>query len=100
MNWFPYSDSALFANTVGSLVLLAIVLLLRFILVQAVKYWLSTPSVELRVAIEMHDPKRINLLLRIPVPARQKGALEQAILRRFLSTFYQANARTPAENLK
>lgn len=56
------------------------------------KYWLSTPSVEPRVAIEMQDPSRINLLLRIPVPARQKGALEQAILHRFLSAFHKENS--------
>jgi small-conductance mechanosensitive channel len=63
------------------------------------KYWLSTPSVEPRVAIEIQDPRRINLLLRIPVPVRQKGPVEQAILRRFLSAFYQTNAQMPAENL-
>lgn len=59
------------------------------------KYWLATPSVEPRVSIEIQDPKRISLLLRIPVPVRQKGPLEQAILRRFLSEFYQANSERP-----
>jgi small-conductance mechanosensitive channel len=64
------------------------------------KYWFSTPSVEPRVAVEIQDPKRINLLLRIPIPVRQKGPLEQAILRRFLSAFYHANAPTPVEKLQ
>jgi small-conductance mechanosensitive channel len=64
------------------------------------KYWLATPSVEPRVSIEIQDPKRISLLLRIPIPVRQKGPIEQAILRRFLAEFYQAEARPQQENPK
>ena len=41
---------------------------------------LYTPSVEPRVTIQFADPERVNLVVRIPVPARKKGRIEQAIL--------------------
>lgn len=49
------------------------------------KEWIDTPSVLPRVSLEVPEPGRINLLLRIPTPGRRKGRLEQAILRRFLT---------------
>jgi len=43
-------------------------------------------SVEPRVSIHLPDPERVNLMLRFPVPARRKGRVEQAILRRYITT--------------
>ncbi|MEW5978144.1 MAG: mechanosensitive ion channel family protein [Acidobacteriota bacterium] len=48
---------------------------------------LDTPTVEPRVTLHIPEAGKINLLLRIPTPARRKGRLEQAILRRFLTTY-------------
>ncbi|HKW85506.1 MAG TPA: mechanosensitive ion channel domain-containing protein, partial [Nitrospiraceae bacterium] len=50
--------------------------------------WLDAPSVEPRVTIQLPEPGRVNLLLRIPSPAQRTSRVEQAILRRFLSAFY------------
>jgi small-conductance mechanosensitive channel len=50
--------------------------------------WLDAPSVDPRVTIQLPEPGRINLLLRIPSPAHRTSRVEQAILRRFLSVFY------------
>ena len=50
----------------------------------AAEHGLSTPSVLPRVSIQIPEPDKIDLLLRIPTPAREKGRAEQAILRRFL----------------
>jgi hypothetical protein len=49
------------------------------------RHGLDSPTVAPRVTLQMPEPGRINLLLRIPVPSRRKGRLEQAILRRYLS---------------
>jgi small-conductance mechanosensitive channel len=51
------------------------------------KLWLDAPSVEPRVTIQLPEPGRINLLLRVPCPTQFPSRLEQAILRRFLSEF-------------
>jgi len=51
------------------------------------KAWLDAPSVEPRVSIHLPEPGRVDLLLRIPSPAHRVSRVEQAILRRFLSTF-------------
>ena len=45
---------------------------------------LESPKTDPRVSVRVPEPKRIDLLLRVPVPARRKGRVEQAILRRFL----------------
>ncbi len=45
---------------------------------------LEPPSVEPRISYHFPEPNRVNLILRLPVPARRKGRIEQAILRRFL----------------
>lgn len=44
---------------------------------------LYTPSVDPRVTIQLPEPDRVNLMLRVPVPARRKGRIEQEILRRY-----------------
>ena len=46
---------------------------------------LDSPTVAPRVTLQIPEPGKINLLLRIPTPSRRKGRLEQAILRRYLS---------------
>jgi small-conductance mechanosensitive channel len=45
---------------------------------------LDSPSVEPRVTIDIPEPGKITLLLRVPGPGRRRGPLEQAILRKFL----------------
>lgn len=51
---------------------------------------ISGPSVEPRVAVQIPEPGRLHLLVRIPVPAGRHGRIEQNILRRFLADFYSA----------
>lgn len=46
---------------------------------------LYTPSVDPRVTIQLPEPDKVLLVVRIPVPARRKGRVEQEILRRYLS---------------
>lgn len=53
---------------------------------------LETPSLEPRVLVHLADPETINLVLRICVPARRKGRIEQAILRRFLDPNHWGSA--------
>ncbi len=50
-----------------------------------VKEGLGTPSVDPRVTISLPDPGRIDLIVRVPVPAQQRGAVEQAIIRAYLT---------------
>jgi len=57
---------------------------------------LEAPSVEPRVTLQVPEPGRINLVLRLPMPARGRGRIEQAILRRFLREFPQAATEKPA----
>jgi len=45
---------------------------------------LEAPNIEPRVYIQIPEPTRINLLIRLAVPARRKGRIEQSIIRRFL----------------
>jgi small-conductance mechanosensitive channel len=51
------------------------------------KFWLDAPSVDPRVTIQIPEPGRINLLLRVPCPTQFPSRLEQAILRKFLAEF-------------
>ncbi len=51
------------------------------------KNWMDVPSVKPRVSIQIPEPTRVNLLLRIPTPAHRTSKIEQAILRRFLLAF-------------
>src|SRR5690606_12262325 len=44
----------------------------------------EAPQAEPRVLCRVHDPATVMLLLRVPTPARRKGEIEQAILRRFI----------------
>jgi len=45
---------------------------------------IDVPSVDPRVTLQLPKPDEINLLVRFPAPARQKGRTEQEILRRYL----------------
>ena len=49
--------------------------------------WMDVPSVKPRVSVQIPEPGRVNLLLRIPTPAHRTSRLEQVILRRFLLSF-------------
>lgn len=49
------------------------------------QYALEVTQIEPRVSVLLPEPGRVNLLVRIPTPARRKGRVEQAILRRFLA---------------
>ena len=51
------------------------------------KLWLDAPSVEPRVTIQLPEPGRIHLLLRVPCPTQYPSRLEQAILKKFLADF-------------
>src|SRR5690606_21020175 len=45
---------------------------------------IEMPPIEPRVSIELPEPGRINLRMRVPVPARRRQRVEQAIIRRYL----------------
>ncbi len=56
------------------------------------RHWMDVPSVKPRVSVQIPEPGRVNLLLRIPTPAHRTSRLEQVILRRYLLSF-----RSPAQ---
>ncbi|MGD9806989.1 MAG: mechanosensitive ion channel family protein [Deferribacterales bacterium] len=47
----------------------------------------EAPNADPRVTITLPDKDTIHLMVRVPVPSRRKGKIEQAILRRFLESF-------------
>ena len=55
------------------------------------KLWLDSPSVEPRITVQVPEPGRINLLLRIACPTQFPSRLEQAILKKFLAKFHFAS---------
>ena len=57
---------------------------------------LETPTVEPRVILQLPDPERVNLVLRIPAPAMARSRIEQAILRRYLSSRATAALTKPS----
>ncbi|MEQ8819858.1 MAG: mechanosensitive ion channel family protein [Sumerlaeia bacterium] len=54
----------------------------------SLEFGLEPPNADPRVSLITPEPGRINLLVRMPVPARAKGRIEQAIMRRFLYAFH------------
>ena len=46
---------------------------------------LDLPDVAPRVMVSLPSPGQVDLSVRIPVPARSRGRIEQKILGRFLS---------------
>ena len=61
----------------------------------ALKHGLEAPYLAPQVYLQIPDMGRIELRLRAPVPARQRGRLEQDILRRFLE--YLESSDPPIE---
>jgi small-conductance mechanosensitive channel len=59
------------------------------------KHGLDSPTVAPRVTLQIPEPGRIHLLVRVPAPARRKGRLEQAILRRYLTEIEKPATRHP-----
>jgi small-conductance mechanosensitive channel len=53
---------------------------------QAARLSLEPIHVDPRVHLRLEDPDQIELVVRVAVPARRKGRVEQAILRRYLET--------------
>lgn len=45
-----------------------------------------------RVHVQISEPTRVNLLVRLPTPVGKQGRIEQAIVRRFLDEFYVEDA--------
>ncbi|MFW6060487.1 MAG: mechanosensitive ion channel family protein [Phycisphaeraceae bacterium] len=48
---------------------------------------LDTPAAGPRVSLEMSEPHRVLLIVRVPVPVRQKSTIEQRIVHRFFELF-------------
>ena len=48
----------------------------------------EVPAVEPRVTVQLPEPGRIGLVVRVPAPARRKGRVQQAILRRVVSDVF------------
>ena len=46
---------------------------------------IETPTQEPRVLIQLDSPLSLTLICRLPTPARRKGRIEQAVLRRYLA---------------
>ena len=55
---------------------------------------LGTPTVEPRVHVQVASPDRINLVLRIPVPTRERGRMEREVTLRYLKITEELKART------
>ncbi len=55
----------------------------------------SSPSVEPRVAVQLADPGKVELLVRVPSPVGRQGRIEQSVLLRFLRQFYPAGNEGP-----
>jgi hypothetical protein len=51
---------------------------------QALHQNLEEPSIEPRVQIQIVEPEKYNLVLRVTVPTRKRARLEQDITRRYL----------------
>ena len=60
---------------------------------------IETPTQEPRVLLQIDEPFSMRLICRLPTPARRKGRIEQAILRKYLestSTLVRPAQRAPA----
>jgi small-conductance mechanosensitive channel len=60
----------------------------------SVRHSLDAPGVEPKVHVLLPEPGKINLMLRVPIPARRKGRTEQAIIRRYLELLKETRAST------
>jgi small-conductance mechanosensitive channel len=55
---------------------------------EAARHGLERPLVNPRVTIALVDPANVDLLLRIPTPVRDRGDIEQEVLRRWFATMF------------
>jgi hypothetical protein len=53
------------------------------------RYAMEVTQIDPRVSVLLPEPGRVNLLVRIPTPARRKGRVEQAIVKRFMAKWKQ-----------
>ncbi|MCB2156114.1 mechanosensitive ion channel family protein [bacterium] len=51
------------------------------------KHGLDAPSVDPRVSLHFPEAGKVNLLLRMPLPVRKRGRIEQAVYRRFANKY-------------
>jgi small-conductance mechanosensitive channel len=57
---------------------------------------LEAPSVDPRVNLQVASSDKINLILRMPVPTRRRGRLEQEVTRRYLKILEELTPPDPA----
>ncbi|MBW2465789.1 MAG: mechanosensitive ion channel family protein [Deltaproteobacteria bacterium] len=62
------------------------------------KHSLSAPTIEPRITVQLPEPGRINLILRVPLPAKKRGLYEQKILQRYMQQI--ADMRKESEQRK
>ena len=51
---------------------------------QAFQHSLEEPSIDPRIQVQIVEPDRYLLALRLPVPVRRRGRIEQEVIRRYL----------------
>lgn len=59
---------------------------------------LETPSIHPRVHVKVQDVKTLNLVVRVTVPAYDKGKIEQAIVKKFLAQFKYGESSSPIQD--
>lgn len=64
----------------------------------ALKHSLEEPTVAPRVSVQIDEPEKINLILRVPVPTRRRGKLEQDITRKYLELMAPEEQKTTSGN--
>lgn len=57
---------------------------------------IEPPSLEPRVSLEISEPERINFHVRVPVSSDRLSRTEQAIMRRFLNSYYAVKTQESA----
>ena len=50
----------------------------------AKKHSLNAPAIDPRIQVQLPEPGRVNLVLRVPLPAKKRGWYEQKILQKYL----------------
>ena len=58
---------------------------------------LETPEIHPRVHVKVQDIKTLNLIVRVTVPAYDKGKIEQAIVKEFLKRFKYGKSQSFSE---
>lgn len=53
------------------------------------RHSLDNPTVEPRINLQVIGPEKINLILRVPVPTKRRGRIEQEIIRLYLQILKQ-----------